>query len=386
MFSVVRLSPWQVQCARAGAFVVLALMCGCDGRDFPAQQLAVDGLAGKAHADELRSLITAGNYDALFAQRVRLMDLVKGQEAELAKVALAALMTVDGHIDPAWDLAWGSADGFMRLLASMPLLVDGNLQLALAERTLPLLDDEALSLQSGWPDEERLAARRAIIAAIGVVPGFEQEVRAALESAQEDPALEREAAAALERLESALPFASSRRTTRHYTMDDLAPRLDWDAGSRSFARGRRAYHAVGCHRCHVITEHDTLVGPSLTDAKYKPTRLELTEAIVAPDNQIAENYRQYLLLVDGKPTTGLVTEQAKDYLVVIVDPMHDCSPQRIEREQLDEEPTLLTTSAMPAGMCDSLSVEDLLDLLAYVEAKGDPLHASFRQQEAPWRR
>jgi hypothetical protein len=88
-----------------------------------------------------------------------------------------------------------------------------------------------------------------------------------------------------------------------------------------------------------------------------------------------------LLLVDGKPITGLVTEQTDNYLVVIADPMHDCTPQRIERGALDEVPEPLTTSAMPAGTCDILSAEELLDLLAFVEAKGDPRHASFRKQE-----
>jgi putative heme-binding domain-containing protein len=327
--------------------------------------------------------MAARDYDVLYARRERLVSLANGGDAELASAALAALMTVDGHIDPAWELAWGSADGFRRLLASMPLLGGGYLQIALAQRTLPLLDDEALSLQSGWPDEERLVARRAIIAALESVPGLEHEVRAVLDSAREDPALELEAATALQSLKSVPRIPSSQPTIRRYTMDDLAPRLDWAAGSRSFARGRRAYHEVGCHRCHVTSEHDTLVGPSLTDAKYQPTRRELAEAIIAPDKQIAENYRQYLLLVDGKPVTGLVTEQTKDYLVLIVDPMHDCTPQRIERGQLDEEPEPLRTSAMPAGMCDVLSEADVLDLLAYVDAKGDPRHASFRRQESP---
>jgi putative heme-binding domain-containing protein len=265
------------------------------------------------------------------------------------------------------------------LLAAMPLLTDDYLPIALAQRALPLLDDDVLSLQSGWPSQQRLAARRAIIAALESVPGLEHEIRAALQAAQQDPTIERDAAATLKRLEFQQPIEAARPTTRRYTVDDLAPRLNWAKGSRSFARGRRAYHAVGCHRCHATSEHDTLVGPSLTNAKYLPTRRELAEAIVAPDKQIAENYRQFLLLIDGKPISGLVTEQTDDYLIVISDPMHDCTPQRIEQDQLDDEPQPLATSAMPTGMCDALSEDEVLDLLAYVEAKGDPRHASFPQ-------
>ncbi|MEX2170519.1 MAG: hypothetical protein WD851_14485 [Pirellulales bacterium] len=322
-------------------------------------------------------------YDALYAQRARLQKLAVGDDSDLAATAFAALMTVDGHIDPAWELAWGTSDGFINLLAAMPLLMDDYLRIALAERAVPLLDDDSLSLLSGWPDEQRLGARKAVIAALGSVPGLEQEIRAALEAAEDDLALSAVATATLPRFATDQLLKSPRLSVRRYVMSDLDPALDWPAGSRSFARGRRAYHEVGCHRCHVKSEHDTLVGPNLTSAEYRPSRRELAEAIIAPDKKIAENYRQFLLVVDGKPITGLVTEQTKDYLVVIADPMHDCTPQRVERHQLDDEPEPLTTSAMPAGMIDVLSEEELLDLLAYVEAKGDPTHASFRHQESP---
>jgi putative heme-binding domain-containing protein len=321
------------------------------------------------------------DYDALFAQRDRIKSLTASDNPLLARTAYAALMTVDGHIDPAWELAWGASGRFSNLLAALPLLADSHLRLALAERSLPLLDDESLSLLSGWPERDRLAARKAVIAALVYVPGHEAEIREALETAQQDPALQSAVAAALERIESRPPderLAPARQVQNRYAMSDVETTLDWPTSSRSFARGRRVYHELGCHRCHVTSKHDTLVGPNLTGPDYKTSRRELAEAIIVPDKQIAENYRQYLLLVNGKPITGLVTEQTDEYLIVIADPMHDCTPQRIERDQLDDEPERLTTSAMPTGMVDVLTMEELLDLLAYVESKGNQENSSFK--------
>lgn len=363
--------------------LIPVLICGCDNGDQQSVTVhqSVD-LDVQDLIDEFQSLIAARDYDALFARRERLERLATSDDPRVAAAAFAGLMTVDGHVDPAWELAWSASDGFVNLLAAIPLLVNTPLRIALAERALSLLDDDSLSLLSGWSSEQRLAARRAVIVAIASVPELE-EVQSSLETAQQDPALRDAATAALAQLAIDNKSMAPQPVIRRYTMNDLEPLLDWPAGSRSFARGRRAYHELGCHRCHVRSEHDTLVGPNLTGTEYRPSRHELTEAIIVPDKQIAENYRQYLLVIVGKPITGLVTEQTDDYLVVIADPMHDCTPQRVERDQLDDEPEPLTTSAMPAGIVDALRQEELLDLLAYVEAKGDPRHASFRRPESP---
>lgn len=366
---------------------LLALLCGCNRSGSTNTNTQAMREASEQQAiDEFQSLMVSRDYDALFAQRDRIKVFTAADNLLSSRTAYAALTTVDGHTDPAWELAWGTPGGFSNLLAAMPLLADSQLRIALADRSLPLLDDGSLSLLSGWPDDQRLTARIAVIAALMYVPGREAEIREALEAAQQDPALRVAATEALNRIASKQPDESllpARQSQRQYAMSEVEPALDWQEGSRSFARGRRVYHEVGCHRCHVKSEHDTLVGPNLTSAEYRPSRRELAEAIIAPDKKIAENYRQYLLVVDGKPITGLVTELTEDYLVVIADPMHDCTPQRVERNQLDDEPEPLTTSAMPAGMIDVLSEEELLDLLAYVEAKGDPTHASFRHQESP---
>ena len=387
MFHDLRILPIHLQSLGCAAFgcSILLWFCGCDNRDrlhATTQRAEVHARAEQDFADEIQALVAAGDYDALFAQRERLEQLASGDNPRMAAVAFAGLMTVDGYVEPAWELAWSASDGFINLLAAMPLLVDTSLRLALAKRALSVLDDDSLSLLSGWRSDERLAARRAVIVAIASIPELE-EVQSALETAQQDPALRDAATAALAQLAIDNKSVAPHPVIRRYTMKDLEHLLDWPAGSRSFARGRRAYHELGCHRCHVRSEHDTLVGPNLTSAEYRPSRRELTEAILVPDKQIAENYRQYLLVVEGKPITGLVTEQTDDYLIMIADPLHDCTPRRVERDQLDDEPELLTTSAMPAGMVNVLSQDELLDLLAYVEAKGESRHASFHQRESP---
>lgn len=334
----------------------------------------------------LRALIDTKNFDALFAQRNLIKKLAESDDPQAAATAFAALMTVDGYVEPAWELAWSSSDGFADLLAAMPLLTDAHLRIELADRSLLLLDDDSLSLLSGWPPEQRLAARKAIIMSLPLVTGREEEFEAALVAAQNDPALNAQATRTLHQIAETATNgskATSRKFQQKHELTALESLLDWPRESRSFARGRRVYHELGCQRCHILSEHDTLVGPNLWNPDYKPTRKELAEAIIYPDKEIADDYRQYMLVSNGMPITGLVTEQTPEYLIVIADPMHDCTPQRIERDELDDDPEPLTTSAMPTGMVDVLSMEELLDLLAYVDAKGDPKNPSFRHRESP---
>ena len=176
---------------------MLLFLCGCNGTTPISGNTQEAREASEQQAiDEFQSLMDFRDYDDLFSQRERIQDLTASDNSLLARTASAALMTVDGYIDSAWELAWDSPDGFTNLLAAVPLLADSQLRIAIADRSIPMLDDESLSLLSGWSESERLAAQKAVIAALVYVPGREAEIQEALDAAQKDPKLQASATAA----------------------------------------------------------------------------------------------------------------------------------------------------------------------------------------------
>ena len=60
----------------------------------------------------------------------------------------------------------------------------------------------------------------------------------------------------------------------------------------------------------------------------------------------------------------------------VVDPLAKAAPTVIRKSEIEARKTL-TTSIMPKGLLDKLSREEILDLIAYVYARGDKKHMLF---------
>ena len=61
---------------------------------------------------------------------------------------------------------------------------------------------------------------------------------------------------------------------------------------------------------------------------------------------------------------------------MVVDPLAKDSATAIAKDTIEER-VKSPVSMMPKGLLDKLSREEILDLIAYVVAKGDPKHKLF---------
>ncbi len=50
----------------------------------------------------------------------------------------------------------------------------------------------------------------------------------------------------------------------------------------------------------------------------------------------------------------------------------------LKKSDIDGKPTKSPVSMMPKGLLDKLTREEVLDLVAYIAAKGDPKHKLFQ--------
>ena len=81
-------------------------------------------------------------------------------------------------------------------------------------------------------------------------------------------------------------------------------------------------------------------------------------------------------LDSGQTITGLVVEETPTAYKVIENPLAKAVPVEITKAEITNQKKS-ETSIMPKGLLDKLTREEILDLVAYVLAKGDKSHAAF---------
>jgi putative heme-binding domain-containing protein len=162
--------------------------------------------------------------------------------------------------------------------------------------------------------------------------------------------------------------AEAAEAQRFARLETLAPRV----GTGDVGRGRRLFFSerAACHTCHAIGEEGGRLGPDLTTIGVVRSGLDLLEAVLFPSaSQVPgyENYRFELRdpdfggtrveegLIAGEDAAGLLVQTGVDATL------------RIPRADLVAM-TPHTVSKMPADLDATLSEEELLDLIAFLQS------------------
>ncbi len=163
---------------------------------------------------------------------------------------------------------------------------------------------------------------------------------------------------------------AARKPLRTWTLDELVPRVERGLGERrDFDRGRRVYGAAACAACHRHGREGGGVGPDLTSVSGRFNVRDLLEAIVEPSKVISDQYAAVTIATkDGKVLTGRVGNLFGDSLSVIEDMFDPGRPTNVRRADIEEmKPS--PVSPMPAGLLNSLTKEEIQDLVAYLLAR-----------------
>ena len=131
------------------------------------------------------------------------------------------------------------------------------------------------------------------------------------------------------------------------------------------ARGKLVFAGAGtCAKCHVVGGEGKAVGPALSGIGAKLSRPALYEAILAPSAAISHNYETWTaILDDGRSFTGLLVSQSPEEIVIRGPDGIDTTVAAGEVEELVKQPV----SLMPADLAVTLSAQDLVDLVAWLE-------------------
>ena len=103
----------------------------------------------------------------------------------------------------------------------------------------------------------------------------------------------------------------------------------------------------------------------------------LLRSILEPSKEIAEKYQSYsFLMSSGSTVTGMIVSETPTQVKVLVDPLAKGEPAVLDVSDIELRKKS-TLSIMPQGLLNKLTQEEILDLLAYVYAKGDKKNELF---------
>ena len=109
----------------------------------------------------------------------------------------------------------------------------------------------------------------------------------------------------------------------------------------------------------------------LTAPTNVPKVIEMLTAILMPSKTINEKYRTWVIQMDdGRALTGIVTQQDAQAIYLVQNPLANADPIRIPRDQI-EAMQQSDVSTMPMGQLNTLTRDEILDLLAYIRSGGN---------------
>jgi putative heme-binding domain-containing protein len=172
---------------------------------------------------------------------------------------------------------------------------------------------------------------------------------------------------------------SARPFVRQWTIDELLPKVQSGLkGGRNFERGRQLYSLVACSACHRFGNEGGSVGPDLTGVAGRFSLHDLLESIVEPSKVISDQYQAInVRLKNGDSISGRVGNLNGANINIIEDMFDPGKMTNVKRADIESiEPSKV--SPMPEGLLNSLQLDEIQDLVAYLLARGDKQNVVFR--------
>jgi len=138
------------------------------------------------------------------------------------------------------------------------------------------------------------------------------------------------------------------------------------------------FKIASCVSCHKMEGQGQEFGPDLTKLDPKMTKEDLLRHILEPSLKIDEKFQVYIFETKaGRTITGMIVEDTPQAVKIIENPLAKAAPVELKKSDIDSK-NKSPVSLMPKGLLDKLTRDEILDLLAYVIAKGDSKHPAFQ--------
>jgi putative heme-binding domain-containing protein len=140
-----------------------------------------------------------------------------------------------------------------------------------------------------------------------------------------------------------------------------------DGGDATAGRRVFMHDKVGmCVRCHMAGSRGNRVGPELTRLAVQPDRRKLLESILQPSREIAPQFIPWVVVTtSGQTFTGFTLTKGRER-----ERYMDATGKEVEIAKSEIDSVQQTTvSLMPAGLHQTLTIQELRDLLSFLMEK-----------------
>ena len=175
-----------------------------------------------------------------------------------------------------------------------------------------------------------------------------------------------------------VPVIEQRELVKQWTIKEVLPLVQTKLRKRDFERGRRMFSQAACFKCHRFDGQGGMVGPDLTGAGRRFNDLNLLESLIDPSKVISDQYEATsFYMQSGQTITGRIINLAGDNYLVSENMLDPGRLTPVNRNEI-EEMAASKISQMPKGLLDTLTEDEILDLVAYLRSTGDPEHDVFK--------
>ena len=163
---------------------------------------------------------------------------------------------------------------------------------------------------------------------------------------------------------------------RAWRVADFLPLLQQVQSGRSYGKGKSAYEAAECARCHRFGDQGGTTGPDITTVGSRFDAQYVLEALLDPSKVVSDRYFNESIRMDnGVIHVGRVVYDDGTLLRFRADP-YSLKVTQVVADQIESR-TVSRVSEMPEGMLDIFTEEEVLDLVAYIRSGGNPEDPAF---------
>ncbi len=151
------------------------------------------------------------------------------------------------------------------------------------------------------------------------------------------------------------------------------------ATDEAVMRGMTAFAKANCNQCHVLAGHGVNLGPDLKDVSKRFKDEKLLQQLLEPSSDINEKYQTFkFLMADGRVIAGVIAGEDADHFSVMTNLLAPDNLTRVPKDEIDEQ-LKSTISAMPEGLLDVLTKEEIGNLMTFLQSEGYQLPDHLRQ-------
>lgn len=156
-------------------------------------------------------------------------------------------------------------------------------------------------------------------------------------------------------------------------LDEVQAYLEGPLGKNgSVTAGRDVFVKAGCAQCHVHGEVGEPIGPDLSQIADRQNLSALLASVMDPSREILPAYRTIRIKTQrGDILEGFIQKKAND-LIVITD-REGAAKSLFPGDIKEQAPS--DTSLMPPGLVDSLTMEEIAHLVAFLRDRPTPTAA-----------